>query len=181
MTDKTHKTAVVLIPPEGLWEPIQSIRRQHDRQIRRWMPHLTLLYPFRPAREFDAVAPALIEACRAVQPFEVELGEFGFFAHGTRSLTFYVRPQPAREVVALQEALVKAVPDCDDTSRFADGFQPHLSLGQCRRKGTLLRLLEDLGQTWSPIRFPVEQVFFIQRGDPPNDVFVVDRAMPLGR
>jgi hypothetical protein len=45
---KTHKTAVVIIPPEALWAPIQAVRKEHDRQFRRRMPHISLIYPFRP-------------------------------------------------------------------------------------------------------------------------------------
>ena len=39
---KTHQSAVVLIPPREVWAPIQAIRREHDRHLRRWMPHVTL-------------------------------------------------------------------------------------------------------------------------------------------
>ena len=52
---KTHKTAVVIIPPEDVWDPIQKIREKYDRQFRRWMPHITLIYPFRPFEEFERV------------------------------------------------------------------------------------------------------------------------------
>ena len=47
MPNKTHTTAVVLIPPESVQPPIQAIRSVHDRNFLRWMPHITLLYPFR--------------------------------------------------------------------------------------------------------------------------------------
>jgi hypothetical protein len=68
---KTHHTAVV--PPEGVWEPIQAIRRRHDRQVHRWMPHCNLLYPFRHREEFPAILPALRGACASVAPFTVSL------------------------------------------------------------------------------------------------------------
>ncbi len=48
MSKKTYTTAVVLIPAEDCWEPIQKIRRLHDRKLHHWMPHITLIYPFRP-------------------------------------------------------------------------------------------------------------------------------------
>lgn len=41
MPAKTHRTAVVAMPPPEVWEPIQAIRRQHDRNVQRWMPHIT--------------------------------------------------------------------------------------------------------------------------------------------
>ena len=53
---KTHKTAAVIIPPRDVWGPIQQIRRQHDRKIRRWMPHITLIYPFCEPSHFQSVA-----------------------------------------------------------------------------------------------------------------------------
>lgn len=46
MAHLTHQTAVVVIPPEDVWPSIQAIRREHDRKIRRWMPHITLIEPF---------------------------------------------------------------------------------------------------------------------------------------
>ena len=47
-------------PCETVSEPIQAIREKHDRQFRRWMPHLNLLYPFRPQEEFPALTSALV-------------------------------------------------------------------------------------------------------------------------
>ena len=49
---KVYTTAVVIIPPEKIWETIQKIRRTYDRQFHRWMPHITLLYPFKPQSYF---------------------------------------------------------------------------------------------------------------------------------
>jgi hypothetical protein len=43
VAQKTHKTAVVVIPPDDLWAPIQALREKYDRHFRRWMPHITLL------------------------------------------------------------------------------------------------------------------------------------------
>ena len=180
MDAKTHKTAVVLIPPEDVWEPIQAIRRQHDRQVRRWMPHVTLLYPFRPRGEFDAAAGPLGRACRTVDPFEVELRELRWFAHGRRSFTMWLAPEPAEAVCALQEVLWQVVPDCHEVRRLPGGFTPHLSVGQVRDRRKLRQLVASLESAWRPIRFRVEAVSLIWRGDPPDDVFRIDRQMPLG-
>src|SRR5262249_27220192 len=53
----THTTAVVVIPPADAWPPIQALRERYDRQFRRWMPHITLLYPFRPRAAWPAIIP----------------------------------------------------------------------------------------------------------------------------
>lgn len=81
LSNKTHKTAAVIIPPDEIWPPIQNIRQKHDKQIRLWMPHITLLYPFRPREEFDAMAPRLLEELEGIEPFFLELREFRLFRH----------------------------------------------------------------------------------------------------
>jgi len=180
MSEKTHTTAVVLIPPEAVWEPIQAIRRAHDRQVRRWMPHVTLLYPFRPREAFDALGPALAAACRAVEPFEVTLSAFRHFSHGRRRFTLWLAPEPLEHMRQLQEALWRAVPDYDDVRRHRGGFTPHLSVGQVRGVQTLRELLASLEATWQPLVFRAAEVSLIWRGEPPDDVFRVDRTLPLG-
>ncbi|GAH05617.1 unnamed protein product, partial [marine sediment metagenome] len=44
---KVYSSAVVIIPPREKWASIQEIRKIYDRNLTRWMPHITLLYPFR--------------------------------------------------------------------------------------------------------------------------------------
>src|SRR5512139_3217973 len=78
---KTHATAVVLIPPGEVWEPIQAIRRQHDRQVRRWMPHVTLLYPFWPRDEFAEADRGFRAALGGIPPFELSLARLRWFSH----------------------------------------------------------------------------------------------------
>lgn len=180
MPAKTHKTAAVLIPPESVWPPIQRIRRVRDRQFRRWMPHVTLLYPFRPPGQFDQLAPALRDACRRVEPFELVLAELRWFAHGRKSYTIWLALQPAERLERLHAELLGAVPDCDDTAGFAGGFTPHLSVGQVRGRDRLEHAMAELCAEWKPVRFSASRVSLIRRGDPPDDVFRVDRDVPLG-
>jgi len=71
MARKSHHTAVAALPPPEVWEPIQAIRRVHDRQIGRWMPHINLLYPFVPVGDVEKAVPLLVEACASVPPFAV--------------------------------------------------------------------------------------------------------------
>ncbi len=176
---KTHRTAVVVIPPDDLWAPIQALRRQYDRHYRRWMPHITLLYPFRPKAAFERVAPDLAQACGLSAPFEVRLQRFGFFVHGPRSATFYLVPEPAGALKTLHLTLRGKVPDCNDTARFDGGFIPHLSLGQARSR-EVAEMCRRWQAAWRPLAFTVDRIHLIWRNDPPDDIFRHGPALPLG-
>jgi 2'-5' RNA ligase len=179
--NKTHKTAVVLIPPQEIWPPIQAIRRLHDRQYRRWMPHITLIYPFWPRAAFDHTVPGLQHACQRVAPFELTLSELGYFSHGRGHYTLWLAPEPRQPVVALQETLWQVVPECNEVRRFAQGFTPHLSIGQVVGRGQAEALRERLHHHWQPPSFWAREVSLIWRDDPPEDVFRVDRHLALAR
>jgi 2'-5' RNA ligase len=176
---RTHTTAVVLIPPKDLWEPIQRIRRVHDRQINRWMPHVTLLYPFRPRSGFAEAFGKVEAACARVGPFTCTLAGFRCFEHAA-SYTMWLAPEPAEGPAALQQELVGEFPDCDETSRFEGGFTPHLSVGQVRERTELERLLGDLEAGWEPLEFTVREVAMIWRGRETKDAFRAWRTAALG-
>jgi RNA 2',3'-cyclic 3'-phosphodiesterase len=177
---KTHSSALVLIPPVELWPPIQLIRTRHDRNARRWMPHVTLLYPFRPRAAFAAVTPPLAEVCRNIAPFAVTLARFDRFIHGRRGATLYLAPEPAEPLIALQTALWRTLPDLDDTRRHAKGFTPHLSVGQAPGSEEATRLLAELSAGWTPLHWTVDRVALIWRAEPPDDAFRVAEQLPLG-
>jgi len=168
---KTPHTAVVLIPPPELWDPIQAIRRVHDKHIERWMPHITLLFPFHPADLFAGAEPEIEAAVRGLEPFRVRLARFQYFA-GPK--TAWLEPEPGDAVRRVQSALQARFPDCDDVARFPGGFRPHLSVGQ----GTP-DLAAKLQAAWTPLEFDAREVALIRR-DGPDDPFRVHRAFPLG-
>jgi RNA 2',3'-cyclic 3'-phosphodiesterase len=177
--NKTHRAAVVVIPPRDIWEPIQSIRRQYDRHLKRWMPHVTLLYPFRPRALFDEAEPELRRACATIQPFRTTLSELRHFSHGRERFTLWLATEHAPSFTRLQAALQDKYPDCDDTSRHAAGFVPHLSVGQAVGRSQLRERLGELRTSWQPIAFDVEEIALISReGD--EDPFAVDRTVALG-
>jgi 2'-5' RNA ligase len=184
MTDKqkTHHTAVVLIPPQEVWPPIQAIRQRHDRHALRWvMPHITLLYPFRPRQAFPAVAEQLATVCRTLEPFPLALRELCYFDHGRGSYTLWLVPEPMEAVQQLQAALQDVAPDCNDVCRYPRGFTPHLSVAQATGQATMQRLQNTLQATWQPLSFMIEAIQLIWRHPPPADVFRVDRAISLGK
>lgn len=174
---RTPRTAAVLIPPETLWEPIQRIRRIHDRQVGRWMPHITLLFPFRPEETFPEILPRAAEAAASVRRFTVTLAEFRFFDHGKERSTIWLAPEPSEPVRRLQAALCERFPDCDDVARFPQGFTPHLSVGQVRGRAARDALLARLRAEWTPLEVPVREAALIAR--PADGPFAVRHRLPL--
>lgn len=179
MSKKTYTTAVVLIPPEDCWEPIQKIRQLHDRKLHRWMPHITLIYPFRPRETFDELAPQLAEVCRRLAPINLRLAEFQHFHHRGPSYTVWLLPEPAEALVQLQAALQNVAPDCHEVCHHAHGFTPHLSIGQARGHDAMSVLKRTLQAYWEPLSFAAREISLLRRDKPPDDVFRVDRSIAL--
>lgn len=175
---KTFHTAVVVIPPEELWEPIQRIRRRFDRHVTRWMPHVTLVYPFRPREAFDEAERQLRAAVAGIGPFETTLAEFRHFVHNPESHTMWLHPDPAEPYVRLHAALVAAFPDCDDSSKYENGFTPHLSVGQARLPQDLDERLRVVRAGWASDSFEVRELALVAREG--EGEFKVERRVPLG-
>jgi 2'-5' RNA ligase len=175
----THQTALVLIPPPEVWLPIQAIRRLHDRQFRRWMPHVTILYPFVTRDLLDRALPATAEALSEVVPFEVSLGRFDVFRHRGGTSTLWLAPEPEGKLVSVHAALLRRFPECAATSRFSGGFTPHLSVGQTRDEERLRVLRAEL-ESWTPLAFTAGSLTIIVREPPPDDVFRTFAEVPFG-
>ncbi len=171
MPNKTHTTAVVLIPPETGQPPIQAIRRVHDRNYQRWMPHITLLYPFAPQQDFQDIIPALAKAAEQTTLFTITLSSFNAFRH-RKSCTLFLVPEPKNNIVQLHGTLIKYLPAYDDTAKFPGGFNPHLSVGQFQHRH-LHGTLQQFQKEWKPIQYEVESLSLIYRSPETNDKFVV--------
>lgn len=171
MPSKTHTTAVVLIPPEDVQPPIQSIRRLHDRNFERWMPHITLLYPFTQQSNFDSTKPILAEVAQEVSPFTVRLASFDAFKH-RKNCTLFLIPEPKNEIVALHDSLLQSLPDYDDTARYSGGFNPHLSVGQFQHN-MINNEKQRMQSEWNPVEFTVDSFSLIFRSEKTDDQFVV--------
>ncbi len=177
MPPKTHRTSVVAIPPHEVWEPIQAIRRQHDRQIHRWMPHVNLLYPFLPREHFDTALPVLQHACQRVSAFAVTLAAFRSFTHASGRGTIWLDPEPKDDFVCLQATLQDAFPNYDNQSRFSGGFTPHLSVGQTASRRAMRPLITALQSAWEPLRFSLTAIALIWRET--DGPFQIEQWIPL--
>ena len=176
-----HTSALVLIPSKKIWAPIQKMRRAHDRHVRRWMPHVTLLYPFHALPLDPEHAARLEHACRAVESFQVSLRGFDVFAHRPNSHTLWLDPQPHEAFVELHAALLNAFPECGEGPRRGGAFVPHLSVAQARGPDERDALLDEFRARWRPARFTAHTLSLLGRGEPPDDVFDVVRTFRLGR
>jgi 2'-5' RNA ligase len=161
---KVYYSAVVIIPPEDTWLSIQQIRKQYDRNMHKWMPHITLIYPFRPESQFNALELQFAKACNSFKSILIELASFKAFHHGQNNHTILLLPTPADIIIELQKRLLTIVPDCDDVIKYENGFTPHLSVGQfhgsLRQLDELINVLQSL---WSPIQFMWDRIQFIAR------------------
>jgi len=166
---KSVKSALVVMPPVQIWDPIQQIRRGRDKGFFRWMPHINMLYPFLEdsGGEFAAAVARAREALNDVEPFTLQLQQFHFFEHSRRSCTVWLRPQEGDDATdedspalhAVHERLLGAFPSCtdlsDDPSRDIGKFVPHLSVGGWRGATEAAAAVEIFQKTWSSLSFPV--------------------------
>ncbi|MFW9877185.1 MAG: 2'-5' RNA ligase family protein [Candidatus Thorarchaeota archaeon] len=174
---KVYNSAVVIIPPEERWEPIQEIRKIYDRNINRWMPHITLLYPFRPKTDYLALGKLFSIACKNLEPFELFLRKFQYFSHGHQNYTLWLVSEPVDSIVNLQASILKIVPDCNDVTKFRNGFRPHLSVGQVKGKNNLPEIITNLQKTWKEIKFTLDKIYFISRENINSSRFEISKQI----
>lgn len=160
---KVYYSAVVAIPPEEKWTAIQEVRKRYDRNIDRWMPHITLLYPFRPQTQYTNVEESFSKTCKNISPFEISLNNFHYFSHGYQRYTLWINPEPNNLLIDLQTELLKIVPDCNDVNKYKNGFKPHLSIGQVKGRDVMLETINKLQREWKEIKFTLNKIFFISR------------------
>lgn len=176
---KVYTSAVVIIPPENIWASIQEIRKKYDRQINRWMPHINLLYPFRPENQFESIEKDFFLVCKNIEPFIITFKKFKYFSHRHQNYTIWLYPEPLDLVVNLQLKLLEIFPDCDDVNKHKGGFTPHLSVGQIKGKEQLNSILKKFQNQWKELKFELSTIYFISREKSKMSKFIIEKEISL--
>ena len=114
-------------------------------------PHVTVLYPFIPARRLNAAAiDELRDLIAAVPAFELSLASVGRFPG-----VLHLQPEPAEPFVALTEAIVARWPEHPPYGGAYASVVPHVTVAEGAEPGGVAeRLLQAL-----PIAATAEEVW----------------------
>ena len=173
-----HTSALVVIPPESIWQPIQEIRKEHDRNIRRWMPHITLFYPFVPHEDFSKIRYQLQQVCKNIQPFSLTLDEIGHFKQRRGNFILWAGCKEQQPLQDLHSALSLSIQKFMEVKKRP--FHPHLTIGRLGSKESFDQVHPSIESDWEPLKWTVDKVSLIWRNDPPDDVFRIDSEILLG-
>lgn len=185
----TVQTALCLIPPENLWDQIQSIRSVHDKAYPRWMPHINFIYPFVPEENFENIKKQLEPFINRRKPFQVQFDQssLDYFRQRGDECTYHLRSKNSTDIIELQKLIQNHLANLIKPKR---AFEAHLTLGQTTTS-QISDVLSDLKAKWTTIEFTVDRVYMISRENHPENLFTIkneilllnqgeDESLPLG-
>jgi 2'-5' RNA ligase len=173
----TTQTALCIIPPENVWEQIQSIRSIYDKAYPRWMPHINLIYPFIPEGNFENMKALLEPIINRKKPFQIQFDEssFSYFKQRGDECTYHLQPKNSTDVVELQKSIQNQISHLIKNKR---AFQAHLTLGQTTTT-KISDVFIELKAKWKTIEFTVDRLYMISRENHPENLFTIKNEIFL--
>ncbi|CAF2596780.1 unnamed protein product [Rotaria sp. Silwood2] len=173
----TTQTALCLIPPDNVWEQIQSIRSIHDKAYPRWMPHINFMYPFTPECNFDNIKTQLEPILNRIKPFQIQFDQssFHYFKQRGDECTYHLRPKNSTDVVELQKLIQNELLNLIKNKR---AFEAHLTLGQTTTS-KISDVLIEMQAVWKTIEFTVDRIYMISRENHPENLFTIKNEILL--
>jgi 2'-5' RNA ligase len=129
-------TALTLIPDTAAWPMIQLLRKDHDKQVRNWPPHINILYPFVPREELDDAAHMLAAALMHIRPLRLKFSRLDRFGS-----TAFLVPEDMDEpgcLASIHAACKVAFPNLQQTR---EEWQPHLTIGQFKSEEACIEFI----------------------------------------
>jgi 2'-5' RNA ligase len=152
------QASALLVPVPEAEAAVSGWRARYDPAARAGIPaHITVLYPFLPARRIDAAVLRSIRALAgSVPPFPFRLARIDSFTSGD----LHLAPEPAEPFIALTEAIHARWPQCPPYGGRYATIVPHLTLAFGAQPDGLVAELRPL----LPIEAVAEEVLLVVHG-----------------
>lgn len=152
---------------------VADLRSVHDHMAARGVPaHVTVLHPFRPTLDDDAVS-TIASVCAAVPSFAATLASVRRFDD---TIVVYLVPSPAAPFVELTRLLVAAFPDCPPYGGAHPDTIPHLTVAS-RATPSTADALGPVLAAGLPITVAVTHLTRLVEDD--AGLWTIDRSWPL--
>ena len=144
-------TALALVVKGKFCDKINEVRCIHDRAYPRWPPHINFLFPFVEMEQFPDITERLNKVFKDFGKFNLIFNQLNYFSQG-KNVTFHLRVANDEKLQELFNKIQEALPEIKPKH---DKFEPHLTLGQCK-KSEVDNVLDTLRANWLGFGFTVE-------------------------
>jgi 2'-5' RNA ligase len=158
-----YSTALVVIIPVEFHDSINFWRSQYDKAYPRWMPHITLYYPFAPVDQFPDVAGRIQAAVRGFGSFELNFNQVSHFPQKNKS-TIHLRVENDTKLQELFNDHIK--PALPEIKLSHPTFVPHLTLAQTDKRNTnqMVNQIQEYFQDKN-MKMTVNEIYLINRSE----------------
>ncbi len=168
-------TAIVIIAPPRVQAWATPFRRRYSLDGMLRVPaHITVLFPFVPVDDLDAVCPKLRQIYANFAPFDVTLDGYGHFPTAS-----YLKPADPEPIKALFRAVHAEFPTVlPYRGAFnSDDITPHMTVGEFKSEAE--REAAEF-PPFTPITFPVRRLNLIVGVEHEPVPWITRDVIPLG-